>query len=143
MGDRLVQVIRYKGKFLAASYEHWSASEADIHQEKLDEIIAKYDLFNDKNATSELAVKCLIESIKAVDSGSRPGLTDPNWAEYTWDENGNKFIPHCSDIQEQFIKDHSEFPLFIDRNDGLITVDEVVAKDWEGWAEELNVFDWS
>lgn len=28
MGNRLVQKISYKGKFLAASYNHWSACEA-------------------------------------------------------------------------------------------------------------------
>lgn len=142
MGDRLVQIIRYKGKFLAASYEHWSASEANVHEEKLNDAITKYDLFDDKNATPELAVKCLIESIKAARK-SRPGLTDPNWTEYIWGENGNKLIQHHSNIQQQFNKDHPEFPEFLDRNDGLITVDEEIADDWMGWAEALNNFDWT
>lgn len=135
MGNRLVQIIRYNGKFLAASYEHWSASEAVKHEDALDDAILAYDLFKDEeSATPELAVKCLIESIKKAQGGS-PGLDSPDWFSNDTKKHSYK--------QELFIKEHPEFPLYIDRNEGLITVDEEVADDWEGWAEDLNVFDWS
>ena len=39
MGDRLVTKIAYKGKFIAGSYQHWSASDDDMQAEILDEIL--------------------------------------------------------------------------------------------------------
>ena len=59
MGNRLVQKISYKGKFLAASYNHWSADDWDVFENKLDDAIIEFDLFKDENATPLNAVKVL------------------------------------------------------------------------------------
>ena len=44
MGDRLIQKISYKGKFLAASYNHWSASDWQYFEDTLDNAIIEFDL---------------------------------------------------------------------------------------------------
>lgn len=59
MGNRLVQKISYKGKFLAASYNHWSADDWEVFENKLDDAITEFDLFKDENATPLNAVKVL------------------------------------------------------------------------------------
>ena len=57
MGNRLVQKISYKGKFLAASYNHWSADDWEVFENKLDDAIVHIYLFKDQIATTRLAVK--------------------------------------------------------------------------------------
>lgn len=142
MGDRLVQIIRYKGKFLAASYNHWSAGAAQEFEDALDTAILNHGLFDeDKNATPDNAVQCLIESIEEVQNSlGNGGLILADW------KLQDKSVPwsdYHSDVQEDFNKRHPEIPISKDRTDGNITVDEKIATDWEGWAEALNVFDWS
>ena len=59
MGNRLVQKISYKGKFLAASYNHWAANDWKYFEDILDDTIVEFDLFKDENATPLNAVKVL------------------------------------------------------------------------------------
>ena len=143
MGDRLVQIIRYKGKFLAASYNHWSAEAADEFEKCLDDAIARNGLFdNDAKATPDNAVKCLIESISAAQGGlGAGGLIRADWSlqdkvDYSeWND-------YHSDVQADFIKRHPELPISSDSSDGNITVDEKIADDWLAWAEAVNNFCW-
>lgn len=145
MGDRLVTRIAYKGKFIAGSYQHWSASDDDMQAEILDEILCNMGFFDGEgeNATAENAVKALIETIKKAYESENPGcgLHDPQW--YLSDPSTFEGKEYHSDIQEKFINEHPEFPIGHDRTDGYITVDEKVYNDWECWAEALNNFDWS
>lgn len=144
MGDRLVQVIRYKGKFLAASYNHWSAGAADEFQEALDESIIKHGLFDsDANATPDLAVQCLIESIEKVHGGlSDGGLIREDWS--LQDKTDfRKWNDYHSDVQAEFNKRHPEIHISTDTSDGSITVDEAIADDWVAWAEAVNNFEWT
>ena len=45
MGNRLVQKISYKGKFLAASYNHWSANDWEIFENILDDTIVELGIY--------------------------------------------------------------------------------------------------
>ena len=83
MGNRLVQKISYKGKFLAASYNHWAANDWKVFENKLDDAIVEFDLFKDENATPLNAVKVLktavdraIYNTDEIDSHNSCGLED-------------------------------------------------------------------
>ena len=141
MGNRLVQKISYKGKFLAASYNHWSADDWDVFENKLDDAIIEFDLFKDENATPLNAVKVLktavdrsIYNTDGIDNGC--GL---DWdVGYFFD--GEEYI---SNEQKVFIALHPEIKLATDRSLGLITVDKKIADYWESFSEALNNFDFT
>ena len=141
MGNRLVQKISYKGKFLAASYNHWSADDWEVFENKLDDAIVEFDLFKDENATPLNAVKVLktavdrsIYNTDGIDNGC--GL---DWdVGYFFD--GEEYI---SNEQKVFIALHPEIKLATDRSLGLITVDKKIADYWESFSEALNNFDFN
>lgn len=147
MGNRLVQKISYKGKFLAASYNHWSADDWDVFENKLDDAIVEFDLFKDENATPLNAVKVLktavdraiydTDEIDEIDSRNGCGLE--NWdVGYSFD--GKEYV---SNDQKVFIALHPEIKLATDRFLGLITVDKKIADYWESFSEALNNFDFT
>lgn len=141
MGNRLVQKISYKGKFLAASYNHWSANDWEIFENILDDAIVEFDLFKDENATTLNAVKVLKtavdRSIYNTDGIVGCGLED--WdIDYFFD--GKKYI---SNEQKVFTALHPEIEIGTDRTLGLITVDEKIADYWESISEALNNFDFT
>ena len=141
MGNRLVQKISYKGKFLAASYNHWSANDWEIFENILDDTIVEFDLFKDENATPLNAVKVLKtavdRSIYNTDGIVGCGLED--WdIDYFFD--GKKYI---SNDQKVFTALHPEIEIGTDRTLGLITVDEKIADYWESISEALNNFDFT
>ena len=144
MGDRLIQKISYKGKFLAASYNHWSASDWQYFEDILDDAIIEFDLFKDENATPLNAVKVLKtavdRSIYNIDEiGSRNGCGLENWdVGYSFD--GKEYI---SNEQKVFIALHPEIEIGTDHSLGLITVDEKIADYWESISEALNNFDFT
>lgn len=140
MGNRLVQKISYKGKFLAASYNHWSANDWEVFENKLDDAIVEFDLFKDENATPLNAVKVLktavdrsIYNTKGIDNGC--GL---DWVGYFFD--GKEYV---SNEQKVFIALHPEIKIAADRSLGLITVDKKIADYWESFSEALNNFDFT
>ena len=143
MGNRLVQKISYKGKFLAASYNHWSADDWEVFENKLDDAIVEFDLFKDENATPLNAVKVLktavdrsIYNTDEIDSHNGCGL---DWvAGYFFD--GEEYI---SNDQKVFIALHPEIKLATDHSLGLITVDKKIADYWESFSEALNNFDFN
>ena len=143
MGNRLVQKISYKGKFLAASYNHWSADDWEVFENNLDDAITEFDLFKDENATPLNAVKVLktavdraIYNIDEIDSHNGCGL---DWdVSYFFD--GEEYI---SNEQKVFIALHPEIKLATDRSLGLITVDKKIADYWESFSEALNNFDFN
>lgn len=144
MGNRLVQKISYKGKFLAASYNHWSADDWDVFENKLDDAIVEFDLFKDENATPLNAVKVLkaavdrsIYNTDEIDSHNNCGLED--WdVGYFFD--GKEYV---SNEQKVFIALHPEIEIGTDRTLGLITVDKKIADYWESFSEALNNFDFT
>lgn len=140
MGNRLVQKISYKGKFLAASYNHLSADDWDVFENKLDDAIVEFDLFKDENATPLNAVKVLktavdrsIYNTEGIDNGC--GL---DYVGYFFDSK-----EYISNKQKVFIALHPEIKLGTDRSLGLITVDEKIADYWESISEALNNFDFT
>lgn len=143
MGNRLVQKISYKGKFLAASYNHWSADDWEVFENKLDDAIVEFDLFKDENATPLNAVKVLktavdrsIYNTEGIDSHSGCGL---DWdVGYFFD--GKE---HVSNEQKVFIALHPEIEIGTNRTLGLITVDKKIADYWESFSEALNNFDFT
>ena len=144
MGNRLVQKISYKGKFLAASYNHWSADDWEVFENKLDDAIAEFDLFKDENATSLNAVKVLktavdraIYNTDEIDSHNGCGLEDYDVG-YFFD--GKEYV---SNEQKVFIALHPEIKIATDRTLGLITVDKKIADYWESFCETLNNFDFT
>lgn len=138
MGNRLVQTISYKGKFLAASYNHWSADDWEIFENNLDDAIVEFDLFKDENATPLNAVKVLKTAVdRSIGSHNGCGLQDWN-VSYFFDE--EKYI---SNEQKVFIALHPEIKLATDRSLGLITVDKKIADYWESFSEALNNFDFT
>lgn len=142
MGNRLVQKISYKGKFLAASYNHWSADDWEVFENKLDDAIVEFDLFKDENATPLNAVKVLKTAVdRAIynTDGSRNGcgLEDCNVG-YFFD--GKEYV---SNEQKVFIALHPEIEIGADRTLGLITVDKKIADYWESFSEALNNFDFT
>ena len=144
MGNRLVQKISYKGKFLAASYNHWSADDWEVFENNLDDAIVEFDLFKDESATPLNAVKVLKtavdRSIYNIDEiGSRNGCGLEDWdVGYSFD--GKKYI---SNDQKVFIALHPEIKLATDRSLGLITVDKKIADYWESISGALNNFDFT
>ena len=144
MGNRLVQKISYKGKFLAASYNHWSADDWEVFENNLDDTIVEFDLFKDENATPLNAVKVLktavdrsIYNTDEIDSHNGCGLE--NW-DIGYVFNGKEYI---SNDQKVFIALHPEIKLATDRSLGLITVDKNIADYWESFCEALNNFDFT
>lgn len=144
MGNRLVQKISYKGKFLAASYNHWSADDWEVFENNLDDAIVEFDLFKDENATPLNAVKVLktavdrsIYNTDEIDSHNGCGLE--NW-DIGYVFNGKEYI---SNDQKVFIALHPEIKLATDRSLGLITVDKNIADYWESFCETLNNFDFT
>lgn len=144
MGNRLVQKISYKGKFLAASYNHWSADDWEVFENKLDDAIVEFDLFKDENATPLNAVKVLKtavdRSIYNIDEiGSRNGCGLEDWdVGYFFD--GKEYV---SNDQKVFIALHPEIEIGTDRTLGLITVDKKIADYWKSFSEALNNFDFT
>ena len=143
MGNRLVQKISYKGKFLAASYNHWSADDWEVFENKLDDAIIEFDLFKDENATSLNAVKVLktavdraIYNTDEIDSRNGCGLEDCDVGYFF----GKEYV---SNEQKVFIALHPEIKLATDRSLGLITVDKKIADYWESFSEALNNFDFT
>lgn len=143
MGNRLIQKISYKGEFLAASYNHWSADDWEVFENKLDDAIIEFDLFKDENATPLNAVKVLKtavdRSIYNIDEiGSRNGCGLDWDVGYFFD--GKEYV---SNDQKVFIALHPEIKLATDRSLGLITVDKKIADYWESFSEALNNFDFA
>ena len=144
MGNRLVQKISYEGKFLAASYNHWSADDWEIFENELDNAIIEFDLFNDENATSLNAVKVLKTAVDRAmhnsdDTYSHSGCGLEDWNPgYFFD--GEEYI---SNEQKVFIALHPEIEIGTDRTLGLITVDKKIADYWEFFSEALNNFDFT
>lgn len=144
MGNRLVQKISYKGKFLAASYNHWSADDWEVFENNLDDAIVEFDLFKDENATPLNAVKVLktavdrsIYNTDEIDSHNGCGLE--NW-DIGYVFNGKEYI---SNDQKVFMALHPEIKIATDRSLGLITVDKNIADYWESFCEALNNFDFT
>lgn len=143
MGDRLVQKISYKGRFLAASYNHWSAGDWEHFEEELDNAIVEFDLFKDENATPLNAVKVLIAAVdkalngtaERVPGGDYCGLEDYS---YNYVIDGKEYI---SNEQKAFTALHPEIELATDHTSGIITVDKKIADYWETFTEALNNFD--
>ena len=144
MGNRLIQKISYKGKFLAASYNHWSADDWEVFENKLDDAIVEFDLFKDENATPLNAVKVLkiavdraMHNSDEIDSHNGCGLEDLDVG-YFFD--GKEYI---SNEQKVFIALHPEIEIGINRTLGLITVDKNIADYWESFSEALNNSDFT
>ena len=141
MGNRLVQKISYKGKFLAASYNHWSASDWEVFENNLDDAIVEFDLFKDENATPLNAVKVLKTAVdrSIYNTDGIVGCSLEDWdIDYFFD--GKKYV---SNEQKVFIALHPEIEIGTDRTLGLITVDEKIADYWESISEALNNFDFT
>ena len=144
MGNRLVQKISYKGKFLAASYNHWSADDWEVFENKLDDAIIEFDLFKDENATPLNAVKVLKTAVdRAIyntdEIDTRNGCGLEYWdAGYFFD--GKEYV---SNEQKVFIALHPEIEIGTDCTLGLITVDKNIADYWESFSEALNNFDFT
>ena len=141
MGNRLVQKISYKGKFLAASYNHWSASDWEVFENNLDDAIVEFDLFKDENATPLNAVKVLKTAVdrSIYNTDGIVGCSLEDWdIDYFFD--GKKYV---SNEQKVFTALHPEIKIGTDRSLGLITVDEKIAGYWESISEALNNFDFT
>lgn len=146
MGDRLVSRIAYKGQFFAASYQHWAASDWKKLEDILDDTIVEHGFFDDDHIrTKEEAAQILFEmltkynnSIWKVDHEPKHGLSPADVVFAT----EVTVTPYHSVEQEAFNK-NSSLPICQDRTDGIITVDETIADDWEDWAEAINDFDFS
>lgn len=144
MGNRLVQKISYKGKFLAASYNHWSADDWEVFENKLDDAIVEFDLFKDENATPLNAVKVLKTAVdRAIYDTDEIDSHNSCSLEY-WDVgyffDGKEYV---SNEQKVFIALHPEIEIGTDCTLGLITVDKKIADYWESFSEALNNFDFT
>ena len=144
MGNRLVQKISYKGKFLAASYNHWAANDWKYFEDILDDTIVEFDLFKDENATPLNAVKVLKTAVDRAMLNTDETYSHNSCGLEDWDIDyffdGKKYI---SNEQKVFIALHPEIKLATDRSLGLITVDEKIADYWESISEALNNFDFA
>lgn len=150
MGDRLVSRIAYKGQFFAASYQHWAASDWARLEDILDDTIFEHGFFDsDHVRTKEEAAQILFEMLtkynNSISEGYEPkhGLSPADVTFFV--RNGGKEpvnTPYHSVEQEDFNK-NSSLPLCQDRSDGIITVDEKIANEWEYWAEVTNDFNFS
>ena len=144
MGDRLVQRLSYNGKFLAASYNHWAASDWEKFEEILDDVCCKNGLFDDPgdNATPENAVRCLFEAINKYWNNPKItcGFHEPLWQ--LQDKKDYKvWNTYYSKPQEEIIAKMPDIPISHDHSDGFITVDKEIADGWMRWAEAFNDFD--
>ena len=144
MGNRLVQKISYKGKFLAASYNHWSADDWEVFENKLDDAIIEFDLFKDENATPLNAVKVLKTAVdRAIYNTDEIDTRNGCGLEY-WDVgyffDGKEYV---SNEQKVFIALHPEIEIGTDCTLGLISVDKNIADYWESFSEALNNFDFT
>lgn len=151
MGNRLVSRIAYKGQFFAASYQHWSGGDWAILEDILDDTIVEHGFFDDDHVrTKEEAAQILFEMLtkynnSACNEGYEPkhGLSPADVTFFV--RNGGKEpvnTPYHSVEQEAFNK-NSSLPICQDRTDGIITVDEKIASEWEYWAEVTNDFNFS
>ena len=144
MGNRLVQKISYKGKFLAASYNHWAANDWKYFEDILDDTIVEFDLFKDENATPLNAVKVLKTAVDRAMLNTDETYSHNSCGLEDWDVsyffNGKEYV---SNEQKVFIALHPEIKLATDRSLGLITVDEKIADYWESISEALNNFDFT
>ena len=150
MGDRLVSRIAYKGQFFAASYQHWAADDWERLEDILDDTIVEHGFFDDDHVrTKEEAAQILFETLtkynnSICDPNYKPkhGLSPADVIFTTWKGDETTDTPYHSDEQETFNK-NSSLPLCQNRSDGIITVDETIADDWEDWAEAVNDFNFS
>lgn len=150
MGNRLVSRIAYKGQFFAASYQHWSGGDWARLDDILDDTIFEHGFFDsDHVRTKEEAAQILFEmltkynnSICSKDYKPKHGLSPADVIFTSWKDETPIETPYHSDEQETFNK-NSSLPISSDRTDGIITVDEKIADDWEDWAEAINDFDFS
>ena len=144
MGNRLVQKISYKGKFLAASYNHWAANDWKYFEDILDDTIVEFDLFKDENATTLNAVKVLKTAVDRAMLNTDETYSHNSCGLEDWDIDyffdGKKYI---SNDQKVFTTLHPEIKLATDRSLGLITVDKKIADYWESFCEALNNFDFT
>lgn len=137
MGNRLVQKISCNGNFYAASYQHWSAGDAQIMEDLTDKKIEEYDFFN--HPSKELAYKILKEALDEYNENSLAGLVLEFYISSKKDGKHLEELYNCPE-GNAFYKKHPETTLSTSRTEGLITLDEVVANDWYGWAEDVNDF---
>ena len=144
MGNRLVQKISYKGKFLAASYNHWAANDWKYFEDILDDTIIEFDLFKDENATTLNAVKVLKTAVDRAMLNTDETYSHNSCGLEDWDIgyffDGKEYV---SNEQKVFIALHPEIKLATDRTLGLITVDKKIADYWESISEALNNFDFT
>lgn len=141
MGDRLVTVIRHKGKFYAASYQHWSAEAAEEVEALVDDEMLKCDFNN--FPTQEKAFNVLKNALDKWNGDNVAGLV-VQANSYKWDGNNDRYITTPIDCVEgkKYLKSHPDVVLATNRSEGLITLDEAVGDDYLGWAEAVNNFDW-
>lgn len=141
MGSRLVNVIRYRGKFYAASYQHWSAGDEDKIYDLIDDEMLSCD-FNNAPA-QEKAFECLKKALDKYNENNVAGLV-VQADSYKWSDNDGKYVTTPIDCLEgrKYLKEHPDVVLATSRSEGLITLDEAVSDDYESWAEAVNYFDW-
>lgn len=135
MGNRLVQVISFNDKFLAATYQHWSAEEADEMYDLTDYALHELKDTNDKLALIKIIKDVLDKHNGNTNSGFANGCLEWNKETKMYDKE------YFSDIDKAFMKEHPEFALSKDRNDGLFTLDERIGNSFEDWAEITNYID--
>ena len=137
MGDRLVQIITKDAKFLAATYQHWSASEADEMQNLTEEALKK--LSDNEFLDSSIIIKTIKDVLDKHNGNANSGFSNGC---LEWNKKTKMYDKeYFSDIDKAFMKEHPEFALSKSRNDGLFTLDERIANSFEGWAEEVNYID--
>ncbi|WP_022933209.1 hypothetical protein [Treponema bryantii] len=148
MGERLVTKISYKGQFFAASYQHWSAAAWKQLENILNELIIEHGFFENNHVrTKNEAVQILFEMLTKWNNATcsrnyktKHGLGSADVIIYSWEKDKTISIPYHSEEQAAFNKNTS-IPFSQSRTEGLITVDETIANDWESWAEVVNDFD--
>ena len=144
MGNRLVQKISYKGKFLATSYNHWAANDWKYFEDIRDDTIVEFDLFKDENATPLNAVKVLKTAVDRAMLNTDETYSHNSCGLEDWDVgyffNGKEYV---SNEQKVFIALYPEIKIGTDCSLGLITVDEKIADYWESISEALNNFDFT
>lgn len=127
MGNRLVNVIvNEKGNRIAASYQHWSASD----WEQVFNLLMKNKEM--RNPSKEYAYDLLKKSIDEYNNNPEMivGLS------VAW--KGDDSHEFKNQKTKEFKKKHPETHDAVDRSYGLITFDEDVIDDWLGWAEAVN-----
>lgn len=127
MGDRLVNlIVDVNGNRIAASYQHWSASD---WEQVFNLLIKNKEM---RNPTKEYAYDLLKKSIDEYNNNPEMivGLA------VDWAGEGDRYFKNQK--TREFRNKHPETHDAVDRNDGLITFDEDVIDDWLGWAEAVN-----